>query len=217
MKKYRLYSVLDYSNGIEQVITNNGKNSMSSDELLKILRDGIKTGQFKGANQIKNKKRTKYVFDMNYYDEKRNDDIKGPFVIEVKNSQKQYLSRTISSIEDLCTMTAYIKKVNKSRIIAGISVAVALLTVSGPTIAKGLNDYLEKENKDDTNTYEDIYENYNNYRYPTPEEIEKGNEDYYLLLQKKSENGDEEARKEYNDYLVDQLIVEQLENQPKTK
>ena len=67
MKKARIESVLDFNNGIEQVFLNNGRDSISSEDLLNLLRDGVKTRELRNGRKIKNDRKTKYIFDINSY------------------------------------------------------------------------------------------------------------------------------------------------------
>lgn len=217
MKKDILYAVLDYSDGVEQILLNKGKNSMSSHEFLNFLRDGIKTKELKDVRRIQNDEITKYIFDVKSYDTENGNHSKNKIVVVVKNSQKPYVARTIASLNDICTMTAQIKKVNITRVIAGISAGLVILTTTGPTIAKELANCIRKSNEYDLRPSITAYNDYIANKEPTKEEIAEANERYYEDLFEKAKAGDKAAIREYNEYLSEQQLKEEIESESKTR
>lgn len=217
MKKDRIYTLLDYSNGMEQVLLNKGRDSISSEELLNMLRGGVETKNLRDARKIQNVKMTKYFFDMKSYDENKGKDTKRTFVVAVRNSQKQYLGRTVESLDDICIMNAQMRKKNMTRFIAGISAGMALIIVAGPTIAKGLADCIKKSYEYDTRISREAYEDYIRHQGPTDEEIRQAKEEYYRDLEQRAKSGDEDAIREYSQYLIEQELKEQLESGTKTR
>lgn len=210
MNKDRVYMHLDYNNGVEQVLLNGGRNSMPSDVLLKFLRESIKTKELLSVKKIKSDKTTKYIFDSKSYDEDKEKYIKGSIVLTVKNSEKKYVARTISSLDDICTITVQIKKINRARLAAKISVGIILLTTVVPVIAKGLENYAPRATIEEN-------EEYIPYTKPTEEEIKLSIDKYYKNLEQKAKTGNEDAIKEYNKYLLEQQLIEQRENWSKTR
>jgi len=217
MKNGRIDSLLSYSNGVEQAFLNNGRDSISSDELLNILRDGVKTKELRNGRKIQNTKVTKYIFDTNFYDVDRNGNSIGFFVVTVDNSQKSYLATTLSSIDDICTISAQIRKTNKARIVAGILAGFTILTVAGPTIARGLAECIRGSYDYDTRISKQAYEEYKSHRQPTDEEVKEAEQNYYKDLEERAKSGDESAIREYSEYLIEQRLNEQLESKSKTK
>ena len=216
MKKARIESVLDFNNGIEQVFLNNGRDSISSEDLLNLLRDGVKTRELRNGRKIKNDRKTKYIFDINSYDTEKEINSQGLLVVTIDNSKIQYLYKTISSIEDICTISAQIKKINKARVIAGILVSFTILTANSPTIARGLVEYIKGSYEYDARMSIHAYEEYKLHRQPTDEEVKETESNYYKDLEERAKNGDEAAIKEYSEYLIEQLN-EQFESKTKTK
>lgn len=127
------------------------------------------------------------------------------FVIKV-NSNERYLHKdAIKQINEVANTSNLIKKVNINRFIAGISAGIVLMTLAGPSIAKGLKELDQKDHEYDQQRYEQ-------YQAPaqiTPEQKKESIEQYYKDLEEKAKAGDEAAIKEYSQYLVEQQLKQQ--------
>lgn len=169
--------------------------------VLAYLKKGVKLKKIKACTPRQGEKYTSYKFKI--YDE--GDNLNNYFVIKVKNSERYLYRPIIKEIREITEKSNLIKKVNRNRFIAGITASALFLTVAGPTIAKGIRNTVDRE----YDLYDDIYGKPASVtaQAPTEEDIAK----YYEGVRIRAEQGDEEAMREYQQYLLEQQVKEQLD------
>lgn len=115
-------------------------------ELINMLRMGIKTDVIKKGLKKEDSAFTKYIFDTSSFSEELNDHIEGKLCIKVANYDKRYID-SLSQIEDQCEIAMKIKQVNYTRVIAGIMAVVVVVMMGGSLIVKGLEWLIKKEDE----------------------------------------------------------------------
>lgn len=144
MSKQRFDIRLKNEQGNECFVIDGSEERHNSEELIQLLRNGIRTETIKAGTIKKDRAFTKYIFDVESFDEKTEEHQNGKIVVRVMNIEKSQLP-SLDKIEDMCNVCVKTKKVNFYRIVAGVLVTVTLATLAGPTIAKGLEKLLQKE------------------------------------------------------------------------
>lgn len=206
-KQKRVDATLKTNGEHEYVVVKNKDGKASVETLINYLRNGIKNREIKNGKIVQNDICVKYIFDVYSYDEKLEKENKSLFVVRIDNKEKEYHYLTINVLESMCEMTAQIKKTNRARVIAGISVGLFILVAAGPRIAKGIGDAANKESQYDQERY-----NKTQVDVITQQDIDNMNEEYYKDLEQKAKSGDVEAMNEYIEYILGQQSQENLNN-----
>ena len=211
MSKEKYYIRLMHNDGQDCYVVNSKEKSYNPNELVQILSAGIKNRTVKFGKRIEDEKFTRYIFDIEGFDDTKEDFYKGKFSIKVANKDKGKI-RVIQSIEALTTASHEIKKTNNTRLAAGILIGVTLLTMASPTIVKGMNKLLEKEAEFDdyvSSQHSDLLNSIEpNITY---EEQQVAQEIYYQDLYDRAQKGDQSAREELEQYNVEKTLQEQAE------
>lgn len=203
MKKEIINAKLTIMRGEHVIVLEKDGEILSQQVLIQFLRKGINNEKVKACTPRYESGHTIYSFklfnEIGEFDSYLN--------VKVKNSEKHLHHRTIDSIKDLSKQSETIKKYNRSRFVAGVLAGTILFTLAAPALAKGLNKILEKEDK--------IYES----QRPktsftiTEEQKQQAEDEYYEYLKARAENGDEEAKREYEIYLAMDFLKQQNEAQ----
>ena len=203
MEKETVIAHLEIING-QPMVRVNGQ-STTTQHLIEYLKQGVKKEDIKACTPKYKDGKTIYKFKV--FD--NHGVFSNYFVIKV-NSNERYLHKdTIKQINEVTNTSTLIKKVNINRFIAGISAGIVLMTLAGPSIAKGLRELDQKG-------YEYDQQRYHQYQAPaqvTPEQKKESIEQYYKHLEEKAKAGDEAAIKEYSEYLAQQTLKEQIEQE----
>lgn len=207
MKKETVEAFLEIRNN-EPIVTVKGKEGYTNPEtLISFLKKGVSSKQMKACTPKSENGYTTYKFKV--YDEYNN--LNNYFVIKVKNSKRYLYKPIIERIKEISGISNLIKKVNFNRFVAGIAATALIVTVAGPTVAKGLGELLKKDYEYDQQRYHQY--TYSTHYIPTEEEKVQAEIEYYKDLEKRAKAGDEDAIKEYSDYLVEQQLKEQIEEE----
>ena len=202
MKKETVEAFLEINNN-EPIVRVKGKDGVTNTEtLLAFLREGVKSNTIKACIPMQEKGFTSYKFKV-YNDEQ---ELNNYFVIKVRNNERYLHLSTLEAIKDITGVSCLIKKVNVYRIVAGALAAVTILTVAGSTMTKGLDKLLEKDYQYDQQRYQQY--SYSETYEPTVRDREQAEINYYENLRKRAENGDETAKQEYEQYLIEQELKE---------
>lgn len=201
----------------EYVVVGGRTGITDSKHLIQYLRKNIKKDIIKkGKKLTKNDKYyeegyNKYCFERYDYNEKLGDYVKSLFIVKFKTSEKSYHYETYKSIEDLIEIKRQKLKVNRARVAALLGAGIILLSVSGPTLTKGLIYVLEKDYEYDQKRYSQSISNNNADRVLTQDERYEMLENYYKDLKERAEAGDKDAQEEYSNYLAEQQLKKQIE------
>ena len=207
MRKETVEAFLEVKNN-EPIVVVKGKEGYTNPEtLVAFLKKGVKSNEIKACTPKQEKGYTSYKFKV-YNDEA---ELSHYFVVKVRNRERYLHRPTLEAIKDITGVSNLIKKVNVNRFIAGIAITATILTIAGPTMVKGLGELLEKD-------YQYDQQRYRQYRQsipyvPSEEEKAQAEIEYYEDLRKKAENGDKEAKEEYQNYLIEQQLKEQIEEE----
>lgn len=207
MKKEIIEAFLEIRNNEPIVIVKGREGYTNPETLVAFLMKGVKSNEIKACTPKQEKGYTSYKFKV-YNDEA---DLSHYFVVKVRNRDRYLHRPTLEAIKDITGVSNLIKKVNVNRFVAGIAITATILTVAGPSMAKGLNELLERD-------YQYDQQRYHQYTYsapyiPTEEEKAQAEIEYYEDLRIRAEKGDEAAKKEYEQYLIEQQLKEQLEEE----
>lgn len=200
---------LKYYNGNE-FVTFDGKNTVrTSDELIDALRESVKTGEIKHGKKYDGPSYTDYIFTVSTFSYKDKKTYKNKIIIRVDNKDKEYLKNTMQRIEDQCIIAQKVSHINTGKIVALILTGSILVTGSTFLFAKGLKYAVNKE-------YESKVKIQENIKQDKPLELTEEEEavaiaQYYINLSERAKNGDIEAQKEYNQYLIEQELKEQAQ------
>ena len=207
MKKETIEAFLEIRNN-EPIVTVKGREGYTNPEtLVAFLMKGVKSNKIKACTPKQEKGYTSYKFKV-YNDES---ELSHYFVVKVRNRDRYLHRPTLEAIKDITGVSNLIKKVNVNRFIAGIAIATTIITVAGPSIAKGLGNLLERDYQYDQQRYRQY--SYSSTYIPTEEEKAQAEIEYYEDLRIRAEKGDEAAKKEYEQYLIEQQLKEQLEEE----
>lgn len=207
MKKETIESFLEIRNN-EPIVTVKGKDGYTNPEtLVAFLMKGVKSNKIKACTPKQEKGYTSYKFKV-YNDEA---ELSHYFVVKVRNRERYLHRPTLEAIKDITGVSNLIKKVNVNRFIAGIAITATILTVAGPTMVKGLGELLERDYQYDQQRYHQS--SYSAPYIPTEEEKAQAEIEYYEDLRIRAEKGDKEAQKEYDAYLAEQALKEQIEEE----
>jgi len=144
MSKQRFDIRLKNEQGNECFVISGSEERHNSEELVQLLRSGIRTETIKTGTIKRDRAFTKYIFDVDNYNEQIDEHQSGKIVVRVMNAEKSELP-SLDTIEDMCNVCVKTKKVNFYRIVAGVLVTVTFVTLAGPTMAKGLDKLLQRE------------------------------------------------------------------------
>lgn len=207
MKKETVEAFLEIRNN-EPIVTVKGKDGYTNPEtLIAFLKKGVSSNKIKACTPKQEKGYTSYKFKV--YSEE--EELNNYFVVKVRNRERYLHRPTLEAIKEITGVSNLIKKVNVNRFVAGIAVSALIVTVAGPTIAKGLGKLLEKDYQYDQQRYHQY--SYSSTYIPTEEEKAQAEIEYYEDLRIRAENGDEAAIKEYSAYLAEQQLKEQIEEE----
>ena len=208
-KKQRMTLELCFIDNERYVYIKENDEYRSEDILIKYLDSCKRNKEISNGRKIYNDETTQYIYDIT------DDSDKHSFVVKVKNSEKELHNATIKYMDALCDLSATLKKANRARVAAGLFAGTFIMVAAGPSIIKEYEKRNEAKIKHQQELYEDFLEKTNNQEYyePTQEEKQQAEDKYYEELRNKAEKGDKEALKEYQNYLIDQLILEQMENE----
>lgn len=211
MKKNTVEAFLEIKNN-EPIVTVTDREGYTTPEtLVAFLAKGVKSNKIKSCTPKQEKGYTSYKFKV-YNDES---ELSHYFVIKVRNNERYLHKPTLDAIKDITGVSNLIKKVNVNRLIAGVTVAVTILTIAGPTITKGLDKILEKDHEYDQQRY-NKYSNSAPYE-PTVEDREVAEKEYLENLRERILAGDKQAEKEYLDYILQQHLKEQAQQEKTNK
>ena len=172
------------------------------DYLLKYLRHGIKQGEIVKGIEAHHKNQTQFIFDT-----KNTVDTEAPnhlFVVNVKPKDYLKFKNYIDNIKDLCDLSIQKRKVNRTRIAAGIMAGFVIMYITAPKLAKGLEKIIEKDEKVTYSYAQSMASEIENRK-----NIEKGKENYINYLREQAEAGDKDAIEEYTRYMLEQELKEQ--------
>lgn len=207
MRKETVEAFLEVKNN-EPIVVVKGKEGYTNPEtLVAFLKKGVKSNEIKACTPKQEKGYTSYKFKV-YNDEA---ELSHYFVVKVRNRERYLHRPTLEAIKDITGVSNLIKKVNVNRFIAGIAITATILTIAGPTMVKGLGELLEKDYQYDQQRYHQS--SYSAPYIPTEEEKAQAEIEYYEDLRIRAEKGDEAAKKEYEQYLIEQQLKEQLEEE----
>jgi len=179
---------------------------ISTDKLIDFLKTGVKSNRVKACTPKFEEGYTSYKFKV-YNDEGQ---LNNYFIIKVKNKERYLHKQTIETIKEITGVSNLIRKLNITRFIAGVAISATILTVAGPTLVKGLQEILEKDYEYDQQRYR---QHYSSEFFISDEDKAKSDIEYYKDLKVRAENGDEEAKREYQEYLVEQELKKQFEEE----
>lgn len=173
------------------------------DTLISFLKNGISSKEIKACTPKSEKGYTTYKFKV--YNEEGN--LNNYFVVKVKHSERYLHKSTIEKIKEVTYVSNLITKVNVNRFIAGIAVGAIILSVTAPTLTKGL----KKLNQQD---YGHDQQRYQKYSYSvsepiTEEQKQQAEKDYYANLRERILAGDKEAEQEYLNYIAERHLKNQ--------
>lgn len=174
--------------------------------LTEFLNRGIRNKNIKFGKKIRGENYTKYIYNVQVLKNGEKQDYN--FVVRVKNSEKSLHYQTLKHIEALCDISVRIKRENKLKIAALVIAGAIALTAGGKWAAKNLKEKTITSSSTPGNTI--VY-------VPTEEDIEKANEEYYKELEQRANEGDPQAIEEYNMYLMEQQLEQQLEEERKVR
>lgn len=204
----------EYDQQYAYVKTNGKKTTIK--HLLSFLDECREKREITNGKKIRREKTTDYVYSI-----KTKEDIledieseKYSFIIKVKNSEKSMFYETIKYMESLCDLSATLKKINTARIAAGILAGSIALSYIGPRYVTFVKEHNESWKKYEQQMLDEL-EIINHEL--TEEEKEEGMKQYYETLRQKAEAGDKAAQEEYERYLFEQQISEQLDQNKKTR
>lgn len=192
------------SNKLEFFQLENSDEIETVDEMLAYLRQCIKKGNLKKGTVVKDNNFTNYVFDIKGYNSKTEEQTSYQIVVKVNNAEKRYHKATISSLNDFCLLSKKIRQLNRTRIAAGVLASAVLFTTAGPVMARGIKSLIDKEKAYDRERYSQTLQQNSNV--PSQERLEHLQAEYYEDLAKRAANGDENAKEEYDQYLMEQEI-----------
>lgn len=174
--------------------------------LTEFLNRGIRDKNIKFGKKIRGENYTKYIYNVEVLKNGEKQDYN--FVVRVKNSEKSLHYQTLKYMDALCNISVRIKKENRVKIAALIVAGAIALTIGGKWAAKELKGKTIQSETLPGNTI--VY-------VPTDEDIEKANEEYYKELEQRAQQGDPQAIEEYNMYLMEQQLEQQLEEERKVR
>lgn len=192
------------SNKLEFFQLENSDEIETVDEMLAYLRQCIRKGNLKKGTVVKDNLFTNYVFDIKGYNSKTEEQTSYQIVVKVNNAEKRYHKATIASLNDFCLLSKKIRQLNRTRIAAGVLAGAILVTTAGPVMARGLKSLSDKEKEYDRERYTQILQQNGNV--PSQEELKQLQEKYYEDLAKRAAAGDEAAKEEYDQYLMEQEL-----------
>lgn len=211
MKKNKVEKVEAYLQiqNNEPVVKVEGREGYTIPEtLITFLRKGIKSEQIKACTPQHKNGKTNYIFKV-YNEEGK---LSYYFVVKVDNKDRYLFKPITDVIKDLSNQSALIKKVNTNRFIAGLSAGILVLTLTGPTLVKGLGNLLEKEKEYDSSRFAPYTQST-----PSDEEIKQYEAEYIEDLKARAAAGDESAMEEYNIYLIEQQLKEQNKDEERIR
>ncbi|MBQ2947139.1 MAG: hypothetical protein IJE04_04755 [Bacilli bacterium] len=207
MKKETIEAFLEVKNN-EPIVVVKGKEGYTNPQtLIAFLKKGVKSNEIKACTPKQENGYTSYKFKV--YNNKA--DLSHYFVVKVRNKERYLHRATLEIIKDITGVSNLIKKLNVNRVIAGIAATATILTIAGPTIVKGLDELLERDYQYDQQRYRRF--SYSTSYIPSEEEKIQSEIMYYEDLRIRAEKGDEEAQKEYDAYLAEQQLKEQLQEE----
>lgn len=161
------------------------------DSVLSRIKYSIEKKELQGGTKKHSKNNTKYIFKIGEGDQRTT------VSVGVPERKKQNI-KSLSKLEDLCTTSIKMGKINFVRLVAGMTAFT--LTVMGITyivLRKNEEEYIEKQNNAET------HQTYGDSTYEQPDYKEFTDEELSLLAQ----NGDEVAQ----EYLRDREIQKNVE------
>jgi len=201
MKKETVEAFLETKNN-EAIVIVEGKEGYTDPEtLIAYLKKGVTSNQIKSCTPRQENGYTIYKFKV-YNDEVT---LNNYFEVKVRNNERYLFKPVIDAIKDISNQSNLIKKVNRNRLIAGIATSALIITLAGPTLVKGLGKLMEKEGDYDASRYAPYSQGT-----PSEEEIKQYEAEYYEDLRQRAESGDENALEEYNRYLLEQQLKDQV-------
>lgn len=209
MRRERIPIKLFIEDGISKANIKSNHKVTDTKNIIDILEKLSKSNKIVKAKKIKKENFIDFVYDIN-------DEENYSIVVRIDNKEKDNHYEIMKYLEALCNLSISLKKVNRTRFVAGLAIGTLVLISMGPTIAKIAKNNDEAYNKYQQEQYEEFLENMGNneHYYPTEEEKQEADQDYYERLKKRAENGDEKAKAEYEDYYYEQLMLEQMKSEP---
>lgn len=141
-----------------------------------------------------------------------NGELNNYLVVKVKNSERYLHKQTIDQIKETTKFSTLITKCNILKTTAIISIGIVIMGPLTPILAKGLSKLDQKDYEYDQQRYHK-YLNYSNTPIVTDEQKQEAVEDYYIDLEKKAKAGDKEAIREYSQYIIEQQLKEQAQEE----
>lgn len=206
-KKQRMTLELCIIDNEQYVYIKENEEYRSADILVKYLDSCKRKKEISNGRKIYGNETIQYIYDIT------DDSDKYSFVVKVKNSDKKLHNTTIKYMDTLCDLSATVKKANRARVAAGLFAGAFVIVAAGPSIIKEYEKRNDAKIEHQQELYEEFLEKTNNQKYyePTFEEKQQAEDKYYEDLRNKAEKGDKEALKEYQAYLLEQLVLEQKE------
>ena len=208
MKKQFFYVELKKENGEESVWIPEHDLIVEPYVLTRYLREGIKNQDISGGFGVIEEDYTKYTFNAKNIDKSIPDHY---FVVKISNQLIKEGSPTANIIKSMSERSVKKTKKNMTRLIAGATASFILISSAVYFVAKDLKN-LNSTVKD----YErkvSIGQEYIENNKLTAEQKAQMDFEYYEDLRIRAEKGDESAKKEYNQYLIEQQIKEQIEEE----
>lgn len=209
MKKEIVEGLLTIKNGQPIIIVERKKETTNPEVLIQYIKKCVLEKKIKASTPKAQNGHMVYKYKI--YDNNKN--INNYLVIKIKHNERYLLKPIIEKLNEVSSVSGLITKQNITRFIAGIAIASTLLTVAGPTIAKGLKKLGQLDYE-----YDHRYSRYQQSAtyVPTEKDRLKAQIQYYEDLRTRAQNGDESAIEEYNQYLSEQQLKQQ-KNEENTK
>lgn len=195
MKKETVEAYLKIRNN-EPIVTVKGKEGYTNPEtLIAYIKKGISSGNMESHTPKSSNGYTKFKFDV--YDEKGK--LNSFFVVKVSHKERGALRPIMDKINEVSKSRGIVDFINKNRLAAGLvagAIALCSLSTGIVNILTNVKDN-EKANENPRSSISDIYRI----------EAEK---QYYEDLKERALNGDKGAQTEYQNYLIEQELKEQV-------
>lgn len=204
MKKQFFYVELKKEDGKESVWIPEHGLTVEPYVLTRYLREGIRNQDISEGFGVIEEDYTKYTFNAKNIDKNRPDHY---FVVKISNQIIKEGSPTANIIKSMSERSVKKTRKNMTRLIAGATASFILITSSVYFAAKELKNV--KSTVEDYGRKVNIGQEYMEDHKLT----EEAHQQYYEDLRIRAENGDESAKKEYQSYLIEQQLKEQIEEE----
>lgn len=211
-KRERVPIRLFVENGVSKASLKDENKVTNTKNIIGILDELSKTNLIVNAKKIKKENFVDYVYDID-------DEESYSIVIRVDNREKNNHYEVVKYLDALCNLSISLKKVNRTRFVAGLAIGTLILVAMGPTMAKTMKQNNDANIRNTQEKYEEFLENtgYYDHHYPTEEERKIADQAYYEYLKEKAEAGDQKAKEEYENYCLEKMLLDNFENESKIR